>query len=210
MNHSGAFTDSTPSNLLNYEACGEKSASFFAIAKGFRPERARIPEFSRHHSARCFPLENGEENVTPVYLRGRHSSPKTRYIFLFVAAQYFRRSRENVYARRIPKGIAFLRPSANSAVSPGRYRVGFQFRFDAGEHETSTPSPNPGKEWEIERLVGRRGRVYAGSPDGIFPCSSIFREVGTTPCRPPFSFQKSQAERDFSWENENLAGRLYR
>lgn len=111
INHSGSIYGRHPSNLLNYESCEEKSADLYVRSRrGFRDE-IRVPEFSRTHFARCLPLGNEKENVARIHLRGRHSSPKTRYIFLFVAAQYFRRSRENVYARRIPKGIAFLRPS---------------------------------------------------------------------------------------------------
>lgn len=123
--------------------------------RGFARDEREFPNFHRHSLS---PLRNGEENVERVHLRDKRFSSKTRYIFLFVAAQYFRRFRENVYARRIPKGIAFLRPFANSAVSPGRHRVGFQFRFDAAEHGSPSLSSNPGKEWEIERLVGRGGR----------------------------------------------------
>jgi len=113
MNHSGSIYRH-PSNSLNYE-CGEKSDSF-AIAKGALLEMSSNSRIFVNHSARCLSLRSREKNVARVHLRDRHSSPKTRYIFLFVAAQYFRRFRENVYARWIPKGIAFLHSSANSAI----------------------------------------------------------------------------------------------
>lgn len=182
INHSGSICGRRPSNPLNYVSRREKLAGTFA-RKGFARDEARIPEFSRATQLVVSRTGNGEENVARVRSRSRHFSPKTRYIFLFVAAQYFRAAPVKTYTH--DGFLRELRSTALSRIPPcrrGDIGVGFQFRFNAGEHESSTPSPNPGKEWEIERLVGRSGRgVHVDSSDGILPYSSTFRGIGTAP-----------------------------